>query len=208
LKGCQIEGVSHGGSGARSRNENLQIQARIDPEEIGSGIEEEIFCVISGEVWRTCTGGMDSIDPTIGTEGRFPLHHTVIAATARHTPVPKDLVPRSQQIPVDVPFLSTNFCDFSDPLMTKDHRQSNARILSLPLMNIRTADSGGLDLHEDFTFPELRNRKNPKDEGLIKFFEDHGSSFHRNPFAIAEVTHGFRGRAVHPQRFSGESFIP
>jgi hypothetical protein len=94
---------------------------------------------------------MDPIDPAIGAEGRFHLHLAEVAMAAGHPPAPEHLIPGPQRYSVDIFFISLQFHDLAHAFVTENHGETDTRVSSFPLMDIRPADPCRLNPDENFT---------------------------------------------------------
>jgi hypothetical protein len=76
------------GTGTGGRDQDLEIDTRLDFEKIDPLIQREIFCIIPREVRRLSAVCMNAMDPSVWTERWLHLDLTIVALTAVHTPAP------------------------------------------------------------------------------------------------------------------------
>jgi hypothetical protein len=163
-----------------------------DLEKIYSPIQKEDLCIISGKVGGNLRGGMDSMDPSIETEGWLHLDLAVIALTTGHPSAPKDSIPHFQRASMKhVAHLSIDLNDLSCSLVARDHRKTNARISSFPHMHIRATNASSQNLNKDFSIFQFGKRESFHDQGLIKFLKDHRFGFHELNLPTSNITEMF-----------------
>jgi hypothetical protein len=123
-------------TGAGGRNKGWYINIRFDFKEINPWVEREVFSIISCEIRRLCTGGMDAIYPTMRAKRGFHLYLAEIAMTAGYSSAPENLIAHSKRHSIDIFLFSLQLRDLSHPFVAENHREADARVPSFPLMDI------------------------------------------------------------------------